>query len=760
MPRFRLLLLLGLLIPVAASAAVPWQSDPVAAMTAARREGKMLLVSYRPNKAVDRLFAAAERDALFPQAMDAYVPLRVERGARGVFADRLAKEKKSPMIAVADATGAILGTLDGGKLKWELVGEMLLRFRNVRLLAAKAAELRAVAKDDAAADLQLGHALLGAREWRRAAERLDYAATAFEKRGDKEAQQLSDIAGGHAWVAAGHEMRGRTQIEDVLRDPASVQIEAEAHLALGLIEDSKKNGRRAITMTAPTKNRLNGEMMGGGGRVVAVANPRAILLAISHYRKAYELAPPGTQVLEQARAALARIDDRPLPPKETGAGVAASTLRIIPPARQTVSGEAEFVAQAPPNVARVDFFLDDKQVASVKKAPFRASFDVGTTATARRVRARAFDRDGKAVGDAVVTINDRADAFFVTIVSPVADVIENAANVELDVRVPPGRTLKNVELSWNGTPFATLTRPPLRARLQTGGELGYLRALATLDDGTSAEATKLFNTVAAETVEVGAVTVIASVLDRSGKRIPGLTARDFEVFDEGKRVDDATLRSSEDEPVTIGVAVDSSGSMAGKQLYVVRAAAEFLGRALRPQDEAFVVSFDSSARLVHPRSHDAASLRNAVLELVPGGGTSMFDGVTFALQQLQGIPGKRALLVLSDGREGKSSASAKECERLARAIGVPVYAIVPPGGEKSGHALLDIVEATGGLLLYATPVGELAEMSDRLAAEVRGQYVLSFTRPAGVKPGDWRSIRVNVRGRDAVVRTIQGYRAN
>jgi VWFA-related protein len=377
------------------------------------------------------------------------------------------------------------------------------------------------------------------------------------------------------------------------------------------------------------------------------------------------------------------------------------------------------------------------------------------------VKARAFDAREQPIGEAAVTINDRADAFVVNIVSPASDVIEGTANAEVDVRMPPGHGLKSVELSWNGKPFATLSRPPFRAPLTvTSGEIGYLRAVATLDDGTTAEGTKLYNTVTSEVVEVGAVTLIASVVDAAGKRIAGLQSRDFAVLDEGTPVA-AMLRSAEDEPATIGIAVDSSSSMAGKQLYVIRAAADFLTRALRPQDEAFVVAFDDAARLAHPRSHDAASLRTSVLDLVPSGGTSMFDGVTFALQQFQGIPGKRALIVLSDGREGTSSASAKECARLARQIGVPVYVIVPPGGARSGHALAEIAEATGGLMFYATPEEELPQLSERIADEVRGQYVLSFTRPQGVRPGTWRTIRVNVRGRNgANVRTIQGYRAN
>jgi VWFA-related protein len=195
-------------------------------------------------------------------------------------------------------------------------------------------------------------------------------------------------------------------------------------------------------------------------------------------------------------------------------------------------------------------------------------------------------------------------------------------------------------------------------------------------------------------------------------------------------------------------------------VYVIRAATEFLGRALRPQDQAFVVAFDTGPRLVHPRSNDTAAMREAVYRLSPQGGTSIFDGVTFSLQQFQGIVGKKALLVLSDGNEGRSSASARECERLARTIGVPVYVVIPPTGKRYQNSLSGIAGDTGGTMFFAPPEETFSELFARLAEEMRGQYVLSFTRPAGVKPGSWRAIRVGVRRPDANVRAIQGYRAN
>jgi VWFA-related protein len=721
----------------------------------------MLLVYYagdcgRCSAASDAMFENAASDEIFKTALDSFLPLRIDpTTAAHPIVDALRKQKKAPLVAIYDTDGVQLQMLSGDDVRWNKVGELLLRFRAARRLVAAAAEFRLRGNSGAVA-YALGEGLMSAREPKRAAEQYDLAVTAYGTERPED-RQFSEIMGGYARFAAGQQKLGRHEVMKVLREAVSDAVAAEAHFRLGAMSEAAL--KKSITVPSAPIASPRGTNQRTQEPVrytsVVVPDPAALKAAITSYRKAYELAAPGSGTLEGATRALGRVDDRPLPPKE---GMQ-STLRLTAPPRPTLTGETEFVAEAGPGVARVDFFLDDRQVASRNKTPFRATIDVGPTARARSVKARAFDAKGQPLGDAVVAINDRLDSFVLTIVSPVSEVLRADADVELDVRVPPGRTLKNVELSWNGAPFATLAQAPFRARMKGSSELGYLRAFGTLDDGTTAETTKLFNTVQSASVEVAAVTLIASVADSQGDPIPGLASRDFAVLDEGKPVA-AELRSSEDDPITIGIAVDSSSSMSGKQLYVIRAAAEFLGRALRPQDEAFVVSFDTGARLVHPRSHDVDSMRNSVLGLIPGGGTSIFDGVTFALQQMQGIPGKRALLVFSDGREGTSSASAKECGRLARALGVPVYLVVPPGGARLDHALADVAEATGGLLLHSTPVEKLGELADRLGEEVRSQYVLSFTRPAGVKAGEWRSLRVDVRGREANVRAVQGYRAD
>jgi VWFA-related protein len=731
---------------------IPWHSVPETATAVARGQQKMLLVYYRGacdrcNDAMDATFEKAAMDLVFRHLLDTYIPLRVtagEKAAEHPIVEELAKLNEEPLLALYDAAGVQLTTLDR-KEPWSTIVEELLRFRAERPRMVRAVEMR-LAGHIPDADLMIGNALLNAQAAPAAIDRLNRAAKGFHAANDEQLAQMARVLLGSAWYLAGQKMKARTILGEVLRKPESDAVAAEAYLALGTQYESSAMQFVATINGLPET------------RMQPVQQKRDLEKAVGFYRKAYEIAPPESSAVARARIALTRLDDAALPKRKVEEK---SLLRVVLPARSPVLGDTDFQVDADDTVVRVDYLLDGVKAASSAKRPFRVSIDVGRIPSAHTIEALAFDAEGNAKGEAVATINDRTDAFVVSIVAPAGDRIGGRTGVELDVRVPPGRTLSRVEVSWNGEEVAALKAPPFRTAIDVAaGEFGYLRSVAFLDDGTTAEATKLYNASGvSESVEVGSVTVLATVSDARGERIGGLASADFTIKDEGQAVA-AALRSTDDDPVTIGIAIDSSSSMAGRQLYVIDAATQFLARALRPQDQAFVVAFDTGARLVHPRSGDANSLSESVYALTPQGGTSIFDGVTFALQQFQGISGKKALLVLTDGREGTSSASAHECERLAGTVGVPIYVIVPPGGNRYTNALSGMASLTGGTMFYTEPAATFPVLFDRLAAEMRGQYVLSFTRPAGIRTGTWRSLRVTVRRPDAKVRTIQGYRAN
>ncbi|HVR39872.1 MAG TPA: VWA domain-containing protein, partial [Thermoanaerobaculia bacterium] len=215
----------------------------------------------------------------------------------------------------------------------------------------------------------------------------------------------------------------------------------------------------------------------------------------------------------------------------------------------------------------------------------------------------------------------------------------------------------------------------------------------------------------------------------------------------------------DEEAATVGIAIDISSSMRPMQLDVIETATALVQTLVSKKTKVFIVVFDNTARILHPPSSDVVSLRAKLLDLYAAGGTTLFDGMIFALQQFQGIDGRKALIVISDGRDVASGESADACTRLAKSSGVPIYAIVPHGGFRTGtrfgNALTGITESSGGLFFFAPAKKEQPAIFDFIRDEVRGQYVLSFVSPSPAKPATWRKLDVSVPGRN--VRTIAGY---
>jgi Ca-activated chloride channel homolog len=408
------------------------------------------------------------------------------------------------------------------------------------------------------------------------------------------------------------------------------------------------------------------------------------------------------------------------------------------------------------NAARVEFLLDDVRVQTVTAAPFQTRIDVGKVPRLHTIKAIAYDAGGKAIGEAVTTVNDRADAPHVSLISPVADEVSGTVAVEADAQVPAGRTLKSVELFWNDARLARFDKPPFRVDFEAPKSFGYFRAVATLDDGTTAEDARVVNAggMSAE-IDVHAIAFIATVVDRDGRHISGLTPADFVVRDEGKPVA-ATIRESPDEAVTIGLVIDASGSMKSSLVNVMEMATQFLDVTVTPKDKVFIVAFDAEPWVLHPPSSDIASLKKAVLSLRPGGMTATVDGVAFGLQQFSGMTGKRAIVVITDGREGASSQSAESAIHLAKDTGIPVYGIVT-GGQQIGNPLVNIATATGGSMFFAPRKNDVVPMFEQIRGEVSGQYLISFVAQDRGKAGEWRKLAVEVAGKDAKVRTVSGY---
>jgi len=716
--------LLSLFFAVVASAA-QWPEGYDAALQQAKAENKVVLVHFRSscgvcNRSTDRALVDAEKHAPITAFYESFVRVRVNDGAIvGAIEKLVAQNPPSPAILVVDPSGTIVVPFQRVDSENDYLAFLTAAASSWRDIV-RASAMRA-AGHVADADHLLAAVLLNFNRLPLARDRFERASDEYEREGNHERAELASIHADYVRCLTGSDTEKNRGMSALLRATSSASKEnaADAWICIGGVR------------------RQEGDRRG----------------AIRAFRKVLELTRPGSNLAAGARAELEKLDDHPVGDK--GAPATAS-VTLVKPSRASITGRAQFAARVSDNASRVEFLLDGVRVQTVTTQPFQTRIDLGDVPRSHTIKAVAYDAGGKAIGEAVTTVNDRADAPRVSLISPVADEVSGNVQVEADAQVPAGRTLKSVELFWNEARLARFDAPPFRVGFEAPKSFGYFRAVATLDDGTTAEDTRVVNAggIAAE-IDVHAIAFVATVVDREGKHVVGLSPSDFVIRDEGKAVT-ATVRESVDEPVTIGLVIDASGSMKSSLMSVMEMTTQFLDVTVTPKDKMFIVAFDAAPWLLHPPSSDIASLKKSVLSLRPSGMTATVDGVAFGLQQLNGMTGKRALVVITDGREGASSQTAEAAIHLAKDTGIPVYGILT-WGQQIGNPLVNIAAATGGSMFFTPRKNDIVPMFQQIRDEVRGQYLISFVAQERGKPGEWRRLTVEVAGREAKVRTVSGY---
>jgi Ca-activated chloride channel family protein len=443
------------------------------------------------------------------------------------------------------------------------------------------------------------------------------------------------------------------------------------------------------------------------------------------------------------------------------AAAATGEVHLVFARRPVMVGKIEVSASAPPNAARVEFYLDGARVAEDASPPFAATIALGSAPREHTIKAVAFDAQNLVRGEESATINEIVDALSVRVLAPPS--IESHATVVVVPRAPAGATVESVEVYWSDRKLATLTAPPYsyELTLPSRNAVGYVRAVARDSTGATAEDVRMVNAPgAAEEVRVDLVQVYAVVQERGGRNVEGLTARDFVGKEDGVPVN-VELRGTPNDPIAVGFALDTSGSMRPLMVDVAEDAAQFVNGSLAAGDRAFVVAFDDRPHLVQPLTEDLKHVTASILDAGAGGGTSIWDSLIVSLQQLRPVQGKRALLLFTDGADTTSSASADTALAVAREVGVPVYVFLMRSSGASHAAnilrLEKIANDTGGATFKSPRKADLPRLFAQIRDDTRGEYLLSYTSKSERPRTKMRSISVAVPGRDVVVRAMSGY---
>ena len=261
----------------------------------------------------------------------------------------------------------------------------------------------------------------------------------------------------------------------------------------------------------------------------------------------------------------------------------------------------------------------------------------------------------------------------------------------------------------------------------------------------------------------------ATVADANGRLLTTLTRQDFAVSENNVKQAISYFKR-EDVPVSMGLVVDTSGSMKGRMDKVAAAAFAFV-KASHPQDEVFVVNFNDELKLEAPFTNDRAKLGQALERLSPQGGTAMRTAILYSLNYLRtkGKREKKVLLVITDGDDNMSAAE-NTLERViveSQRRDVLVYSIGFFSDEERGkarnarRALTEIAQATGGVAFFPEQLGEIEPLCLQIAHELRNQYVLGYSPSEQTLDGSFRKVRVTAKGPGhPTVRTRAGYYAN
>ena len=254
-------------------------------------------------------------------------------------------------------------------------------------------------------------------------------------------------------------------------------------------------------------------------------------------------------------------------------------------------------------------------------------------------------------------------------------------------------------------------------------------------------------------VDTTLVLIPVTVTDPLNRVVTGLDKDYFRLQEDN--VEQAISHfASEDAPISAGIVFDTSGSMGNKLQKSRQAVAEF-AKTANPEDEFFLIHFNSSPELAVPFTSQTEEIQNRITFTQSRGRTALLDAVYLALHEMKRAKNPRkALLVISDGGDNSSRYTEGEIRNLVREADVQIYGIgiFEPFGsrgrtaeELAGPNLLDdIAQQTGGRAYPVENLNDLPDIAHKIGIELRNQYVLGYSPSNQVRDGKYRRVKVRV----------------
>lgn len=283
-----------------------------------------------------------------------------------------------------------------------------------------------------------------------------------------------------------------------------------------------------------------------------------------------------------------------------------------------------------------------------------------------------------------------------------------------------------------------------------------------------------------EKIAIRRVRLPITVTDKKGNFVPGLTQNDFTILED--RVPQSIETFSDDlaqtTPLYVAVLMDTSGSTAGKLKFQQESAMNFIQTVIKPRkDRVLFATFDDEINLMQDFTDKLDLLDKAVYGVKKvGTHTALFDAIwQFCDEKMRSVPGRRVLLVVTDGEDTYSRANIRDAVDIAQRTETTIFAISTKAGflatvpgveagqvaDKKDKDLQTLAEETGGTAFFTGDMLSLERSFTKISKELRAQYLVTYNPTNKSYDGSFRKIDVKlVDGRgDLKVRTKRGYKA-
>jgi Ca-activated chloride channel family protein len=471
--------------------------------------------------------------------------------------------------------------------------------------------------------------------------------------------------------------------------------------------------------------------------------------------------------------------DVPFEPPEQAIG--ASAIEITPPKNDALhfvpipdlDSLAAFPIEVvvPHGTASVEFYRDSRLFDRRKRPPWSIRIPTRSIIQRSEFRAIALDAMGRYLGEDVIVVNSPSDETGIEIlVAPKSSARKGGLSVAVAVTTRTNFQKLSLHLDdvmvarWQACPCVT------EIDLTDLQNAALLSAEIVDSEGNRfVEVSKLGGGFGAS-VRVDLVELQVQVFDSHNVPVTGLDPRDFSVYEDGRKIEIDGFGTPENQPLSLVLAVDSSGSMAGYFSEVRAATTGFAENLLIRGDRAALIRFAANSEILVSWSGDPADIGQGLADVVPGGDTSLNDAVIHSLMEIRGERGRKALVLLTDGADTSSFATFADTKWFSHSMRIPIYPITlfnrSPHSYATGrdigdvttrHRVASLADESGGRAFFRIRVDKLPAVYQKISAILRSQYVLWY-RPDSDKAVDkFRSIKVKVAGPNYKVRTISGY---